>query len=248
MMVLLTMWFALTGSEWAYKNLILNAVAVTFANLVGSHGRPRFSKNMPWILLQIQVRTISCFVLYYTLRYLRYWVRPRWQACHMFTRHSELQDLVSRAPSLARRLAVLVISSWNWVDPQHGRIFRSTRNCIDFVSGCVTTMHLQLWFWDSFAMPILLAKQGSFLSVFLFWQYIRMSVMLEQTRGTAKHFTSVFQTIDTKVSSITIRGPSVVLHHMLLVIMFSHPRAPAPGDSNSSSSAGGLFGGRCVVM
>ena len=80
-----------------------------------------------------------------------------------------------------------------------------------------------------------------------------MSVMLEQTRGTAKHFTSVFQTIDTKVSSITIRGPSVVHNAYLklrsaLITFSSPPRAPAPGDSNSSSSAGGLFGGRCVVM
>ena len=256
MMVLLTMWFALTGSEWAYKNLILNAVAVTFANLVGSHGRPRFSKEyaMNIITDPSTNNLMLCAILYTSIpSILGATALTSMSYVHVATANYKI--LVSRAPSLARRLASLgnlVIvklggsAAWSNL-PFNTKLYRF---CLG-VCYCNASSIVILGFIR--VAQILLAKQGSFLSVFLFWQYIRMSVMLEQTRGTAKDFTSVFQTIDTKVSSITTRGPSVVHNAYLklrsaLITFSSPPRAPAPGDSNSSSSAGGLFGGRCVVM
>ena len=229
------------------KNLILNACR----NLCKSCRISRTSEILERICHEYYYRSkyenlMLCAIIHFIPSILATAWRHK-SYVHVATANYKI--LVSRAPSLARRhasLGNLIIVKLGGSAAWSNLPFNTKR--IDFVSGCVTT-HLQLWFWDSFAAQILLAKQGSSFRL-SFWQYIRMSVMLEQTRATAKHFTSVFP-IDTKVAPSPIRGPSVV-HNAYLklrsaLITFSSPLVLLHRDSNSSSSAGGLFGIRVVA-
>ena len=256
MMVLLSLWFVLTGSEWAYRNLILNAVAVTFANLVGSHGRPRFSKDYAMNIIQDPNTNnlMLCAILYTSLHsILGATAVTSMSFVHVATAFYKI--LVSKVPSLARRLADLsnliimkLGGSTTWSNLSFNtKLYRFCLGlCYYNAASIVSLGFIRI-------VQILVAKQGSFLSVFLFWQYVRMSVMLEQTRGTAKHFTSVFQFIDMRISSITSRSPSIIHNaysklRSALISLSSPPRAPASSNGPSSSGGAGGLLGRCVVM
>jgi len=254
--VILASTFALTGSGTAYGNTILCAVAVTFANLVGTHGSPRFSKYYAMNIIQDPNTNnlMLCAILYTSIHsILGIFALTSMSFVHVATTLYKI--LVSKVPSLARRLAGLVNiaiskfggpSSWSTL-PFNTKLYRFCLGVCYYNAAAIVGLGFIR------VAQILLARQGSFLSVFLFWQYIRMSVMLEQTRGNSKQFTSVFQTIDIRVSSITSRGPSIV-HTAYLKLRSALITFGSPPTAPSSSAAGGGGGGssglfsRCVVM
>lgn len=235
---------------------------LTITMMIFYHGRPRFSKEYAARLIQdSNTSNLLLACMLYTSRPFILGVVPIASMSMIHASALVYKFMVAKIPTAARQVAnvtdrallpIMTTEVPNWSQLTSSQ--KMYQFCIRvplWNAGIVVVLAL-------IYLVELLTPRRSVMSTFMLWQYLRMMVMLEQTKPNgSRHFTEAFRGLDRRITFITNhkRCPAFVGIVYRKIKSAANHFTTLPRSSPSATSDGGSNGGivgrikeSCVVM